>query len=50
MLIRILILKVNNKRKILTHHEIIDRIAEKIESVIIQVCKESYCRYMNLKN
>ena len=34
MLIQILFLKVNNKRKILTHHQVIDRIAEKIESVI----------------
>ena len=30
----------NNERKILTHHEIIDCIAEKILSVIVQVCKE----------
>ena len=31
----------NNERKILTHHEIIDCITEKIESVIAQMCKES---------
>ena len=42
MLIRTFVLKVtNNKRKILTDHEIIDCIAEKIESVITEVCKES---------
>ena len=42
MLIRIFVLKVtNNERKILTHHEIIDRMAEQIESVITQVLKES---------
>ena len=35
MLIRILVLKVvNNERKLLTHHEINDRMAEKVESVI----------------
>ena len=32
---------INNKRKILTHQEIIGRIAEQIKSVITQVCKES---------
>ena len=38
MLIQTFVLKViNNERKILTHHEIIDCIAEKIESVITQV-------------
>ena len=42
MLVRIFVLKViNNERKIPTHHEIIDCIAEKIESVITQVCKET---------
>ena len=42
MLIRTFVLKViNNYRKILTHHEIIDCIAEKIVSVITQVCKET---------
>ena len=42
MLIRTFILKViNNQIKILTDHEIIDRIAEQSESVIPQVCKES---------
>ena len=39
--IRTFVLKViNNERKILTHHEIIDRIAEKVVSVITQLCKE----------
>ena len=39
ILIRTFVLKViNNERKILTSHEIIDRIAEQIESVITQVC------------
>ena len=42
MVIRILVLKVNNNKKIfLTHHEVIDRIAEKTESVITQVYKET---------
>ena len=42
MLILTLALKViNNDRKFLTNHEIIDRTAEQIESVITQVCKES---------
>ena len=42
MLIRTFVLKViNNERKILTHQEIIDRIAEQIESVIFQVCRGS---------
>ena len=31
----------NNERKILTHHGIIDHIAQQIVSVITQVCKES---------
>ena len=40
VVIRILVLKVNNKKNFcLTHHEVIDRIAEKIESVITQVYK-----------
>ena len=40
ILIRTFVLKViNNERKILTSHEIIDRIAEQIESVITQVGK-----------
>ena len=30
-----------NERKILTHHEIIDRIAQQIMLVITQVCEES---------
>ena len=34
----------NNERKILTHHEVIDRITEKIKSVITQMCKESKLR------
>ena len=42
MLIRMFVLKViNNERKILTRHEIIDRIAEQIVLVITRVCKES---------
>ena len=42
MLIRMFILKViNNERKRLTHHEIIDDIAEQILFVSTQVCKES---------
>ena len=42
MLIRRFVLKViNNKRKILTHHKIIDRITQQIVLVITQVCKES---------
>ena len=42
MLIRTFVLKViNNERKKLTHHEIIDRIAEQTALVIIQVSKES---------
>ena len=45
MLIQTFILKViNNERKKLTHHEIIDRIAEQISSVIIEVSKESKLR------
>ena len=40
MLIRRFVLKViNNERKILTHHEITDRIAEQTMFVITQVCK-----------
>ena len=36
-----LVLKVkNNERKILTHHGITDRIAEKIALVITQLCKK----------
>ena len=42
MLIQLFALKViNNERKILTRHEIIDRIAEQIVLVITRVCKES---------
>ena len=33
--------KSNKKRKILTHHEIIDHIVQQILLVITQVCKES---------
>ena len=41
MLIQIFVLKViNDGRKILTPHEIVDRIAEQIVLVITQVCKE----------
>ena len=51
MLIRTFFLKVkNNERKILTQYEIIDRIGEEIESVIMQVCKESKsCIHPNLQ-
>ena len=42
MLIRMFVLKIiNNERKILPRHEIIDRIAEQIVLVITRVCKES---------
>ena len=45
MLIQTLVLKViNNEIKKLTHHEIIDRNAEQIASVIIQARKESKLR------
>ena len=41
ILIETFVLKViNNERKKLTHHEIIDRIADQTASVIIQVSKE----------
>ena len=32
---------INNERKNLTHHEVIDRIAQQIAFVITQMCKES---------
>ena len=35
---------INNERKRLTHHEIIDRIAEQTALVMIQVSKESKLR------
>ena len=42
MRIRTFVLKIiNNERKILHYHEIIDRMTEKIVSVITQVCKKS---------
>ena len=42
MLIQTFVLKIiNNERKILTHHEIIDCTADKIKSVIAQMCKET---------
>ena len=42
MPIQTFVLKViNNERTTLTHHEITDRIAEQIESVITQMFKES---------
>ena len=45
MLIQTLVLKViNDERKKLIHHDIIDRIAEQTASVIIQVSKESKLR------
>ena len=48
MLIRTFVLKViNNVRKKLTHHKIIDRIAEETASAIIQVSKESKSRIKN---
>ena len=41
MLIQTYVLKViNNARKKITHHEVIDRIAKQTESVTTQVCKE----------
>ena len=41
MLIRTFVLKVmNDERKILNDHVMIDRVAEKTESVITQVCKK----------
>ena len=51
MLIRMFVLKlINNERKRLTHHEIIDRIAEQTGSVIIHVSKESKMRiHLNLR-
>ena len=40
----------NNDRKCLTDHEIIDRVAEQTESVITQMCRESkFCIYLNLR-
>ena len=45
MLIRTFVLKViNNERKKLTHHEIIDRIAEQTASLLFQMSKESKLR------
>ena len=42
MLIRMFVLKIiNNERKILTPHKIIDCIAEQILLVITRVCKKS---------
>ena len=42
MLIQMFVLKIiNNERKLLPRHEIIDRIAEQIVLVITRVCKES---------
>ena len=42
MLVRIFVIKlVKNERKILTHHETIDRMAEQVKSVITHVRKES---------
>ena len=42
MLIRTFVLRViNNERKELIHHEIIDRIVEQTELLITQVCKKS---------
>ena len=45
MLIRTFVLKVtDNERKILNRHNIVNCIAEKVVSVIAQVCKESKSR------
>ena len=42
MLIRTFVLRViNNERKELIHHEIIDRIVEQTELLITQVCEKS---------
>ena len=42
ILIQRFVLKIiNNERKILTHHEIIDRVTGQIVLVITQVCKDS---------
>ena len=42
MLIRTFVLKIiNNETKYLTHHEIIDCTADRIVSVIAQMCKET---------
>ena len=51
MLIRTFVVKViDNERKKLTHHKIIDRIAEQIASVIIPLSKESKLRiHRNLR-
>ena len=50
MLIRTFVLKViNYERKKLTHHEIIDRIAEQTASVIIQVRKSKLRIHSNLR-
>ena len=50
MLMRTFVLKtLINKRKKLTHHEIINRTAEQTASVITQVCKElKLCIHPNL--
>ena len=51
MLIRTFVLRVtNNEKKVLTDHEINDRIAEQIELVITEICKESkFWIYPNLR-
>ena len=50
MLIRTFALKVINnekkKKKKLTHHEIIDRIAEKTESVSLRFAKDQNCGFV----
>ena len=38
---RFVVKVINNERKNLTHHEVIDRIAQQIAFVITQMCKES---------
>ena len=40
----VIMLIINNERKIWTHHEIIDCTADKIVSVIAQMCKETKLR------
>ena len=51
MLIRTFVQKViNNERKKLTNHELIDRIAKQTASVIIQISKESKLKiHLNLR-
>ena len=41
LILRFVLNVINNERKNLTHHEVIDRIAQQIAFVITQMCKES---------